>query len=145
MKEKVLFIFWDGRYRLLSTGLTGGTCGSREEAVMALYDSIAARESTAGYLNQLYDNAQVELQTDNMQLITVRDHFYVEDIYAQPEGPDSAELTFSPHGEPVGMAYAPKSGNEPEPDFVHALEKLRAQIAERRQAYLREDEKMLES
>lgn len=149
MQDKVTFIFWDGPFRLLSTGPLGVECTSRQEAVQMLLDSIAAHESTVGYLNQIYDNAQVELQSDNMQSITVLDHYYVQDIYIQHKAADIADtvLTYdSPGGEqPVGLAYAPKGPDAYRPDFTEALRSLMAEMRRRGAAYRQEEKELMDS
>lgn len=147
MKEKVLFIFWDGAFRILSTGPDGGECQSRAEAMQMLFEQVASQESTLGYLNQIYDNAQVELRPDNMQTVTVLGAYYIRDIYIQKKAPEAAEdvLTYAETGgKPIGMAYAPKSPQSGEPDFEEALAGLMAEMRRRGEVYRREDRRLFD-
>lgn len=148
MEEKVLFIFWDGSFRLLSTGGMGVECGSREEAMQMLFNGIAANESDIGYLNQIYDNAQVELQPDNMQTITVLDFYYIQDIYIGHKSERIADttLTYEPadHKKPIGMAYARKNPEGYMPDFALALSRLMAEMKKRGEEYREEEKKLLD-
>lgn len=145
--EKVKFVFWDGSFRLLSTGGMGVECGSREEAMLSLFDNIAANESNIGYLNQIYDNAQVELGSDNMQTVTVLDYYYVQDIYIAHKAFHIADtvLTYEPTGKAIGMAYAAKMPDGFQPDFASALTALMQKMKKLGEAYRKEDRKLLDS
>ena len=148
MKEKVWFIFWDGSFQLLSDGPLGAQCGSRNEAMQLLYDQIVAGESTIGYLNQLYDNAQVEMQTDNLQEVTVRGAYDIQDVYVQQPAANIADtlLSYLPRADdrPVGMAYAHKNPTEEAPDFEKALHALMAAMKQRGQQYLLQEKRLFE-
>lgn len=149
MEEKVFFVFWDGPFRLLSTGGMGSECGSRREAMQQLFSDVASRESEIGYLNEIYDNAEVELHADNMQDITVLDYYYVHDIYAPQKEEFIADtvLTYSPaEGQkPIGMAYARKVPGGAEPDFAAALAGLMTVMKKRGEEYRAEEEKLMQS
>lgn len=145
MSEQVNFVFWKDSLRLLSTGGMGTVCADRQEAVMNLFDQIAASVSNIGYLNQIYDNAQVELDDDNMQEITVLDHFYLRDIYLRHHGLDAAKdtLSYEPHGKPVGLAYARRDPEGPEPNFEQALLQLDQKLKELETEYKAQEKKLL--
>ena len=148
MKEKVWFIFWDGSFQLLSNGPLGSQCGSRQEAIQLLYDRIAAHESTIGYLNQIYDNAQVEMQPDNLQEVTVRGAYDIQDIYVRQPGSSIADtvLSYLPQADekPIGMAYACKEPTGEAPDFESALQALMAEMTQRGRQYLAQEKKLFE-
>lgn len=137
MSEQIEFVFWKDSLRLLSTGGMGVICGSRSEAIMNLFDKIAASTSNIGYINQIYDNAQVELTDDNMQEVTVMDHYWLRDIYIAHHGLEAAAdtLSYEPHGSSVGLAYAPKDPEGPEPHFEQALEQLQKKMTSLEEDY----------
>lgn len=148
MSEQVLFIFWDGAFRLLSTGGTGPASVNQKEAMLALFDNIAANESNIDYLNQIYDNAQVELAPDNMQEITVQDFYYIQYIYIKHKAFEISDtvLTYEPTGkDPIGMAYAPRDPQGPQPNFEKALLELMKKMKADGEAYRKEDRKLFDS
>lgn len=133
--RNIQIVFW-GEYAALSSADLGTAIGDEAEAMDVLYDRIASSESTIGYLNQIYDNAQVELSEDNMESLTVRDYYDLCMVYGDPK-PESfkagvASLTIyapSDDASAVGMMYVLKAKEEGEASFNEYLEELKRREA----------------
>lgn len=129
--RNIQIVFW-GEYADLSSADLGTTIGDEAEAMAVLYNRIASSESPVGYLNEIYDNAQVEFREDNSESIVVRDFYDLCMVYGDPK-PESfkagvASLTiYAPHSDasPVGMMYVRKAEEEGEASFSEYLEELK--------------------
>lgn len=130
MKD-IQIVFWAPPYRRFSSPDIGQDCETEAAAFADLYGRIAASESPVGYLNDIYDNAEVELEPDNMEEIIVRDHYDLCMVYQKEDATDEegAEgLTLYPKGQPrnpVGMMYVKKPIEGSPPAFEEYLQNLR--------------------
>lgn len=135
MERKFQYIFWTDEFRELTSDPEARNCGDRKGAILFLYDKMAASASNIVYLNEIYENAQVELKDDNMKEITVMDKFDIRDLYAQQtetDGVECAKLTLdSGNGDPIGIIYAKKTLTGPEVDFQNELNHLNATLAKK--------------
>lgn len=128
--RRIEVVFWDPAYRRFSSSDIGQECETEAAAFADLYNRIVADSNPITYLNQIYDNAVVELEPDFMEGTIVRDHYQLCMIYtkehAVPEQ-GAAGLTLYPQGQarnPVGMMYVKKPIEGGEPHFEEYLEKL---------------------
>lgn len=127
---RIQAVFWAPPYRRFSSDDIGQGCESEGAAFADLYDRIIADTGPVTYLDQIYDNAVVEMQPDFMEGTIVRDHYQLCMIYtkenAKPED-GAAGLTLYPQGQarnPVGMFYVKKPVEGSEPHFEEYLQKL---------------------
>lgn len=125
-------VFWDGTYRQMSSSDLGTMVASRAEAMDILYGRIASGQSPVGYINNIYDNAQVEMETDNMEQVTVEDYYELQAVYGMPDPPSFTEAAASLDlwegnlaTKEVGMLYAPKRAVGSEPSFNEYLQDLK--------------------
>lgn len=128
----IQIVFWDGTYRQMSSQDMGTMVASRAEAMDILYDRIASGQSPIGYINNIYDNAQVEMDTDNMEQVTVEDYYSIQGVYGMPDPPSYAQAAASlsiwsgdDASAEVGMMYALKRTEGSEPDFNEYLQDLK--------------------
>lgn len=128
--DRIQAVFWAPPYRRLSSSDIGQECESEAAAFADLYGRIVADSSPLTYLNEIYDNAVVEMQPDFMEGTIVRDHYelcmvYEKDGAAPQDGAKS--LTLYPLGQPrnpVGMMYVRKPVEGSPPHFEEYLERL---------------------
>lgn len=73
------------------------------------------RQSSIGYINNIYDNAQVEMETDNMEQMIVENYYELQAVYGMPDPPSFTEVAASLDlweghlaTKEVGMLYAPE-------------------------------------
>lgn len=133
--QNIQAVFWLPALRDLSSPDLGTSCYSETEAFDALYTRIASEQNPIQYINNIYDNAEVELQTDNMYRIVVKDHYDTCLVYA-PASEKAHEdrqtlvrsLTIYPTDQAMptaGMLYAKKCDSGPEPAFEERLNQIK--------------------
>lgn len=128
--NRIQAVFWAPSYRRFSSSDIGRECESEAAAFADLYGRIVADSNPVSYLNNIYDNAVVELQPDFMEGTIVRDHYELCMVYAK-EGATEQEgakgLTLYPQGQPrnpVGMMYVKKPIEGSPPHFEEYLADL---------------------
>ena len=127
MEKRINAVFWAPRYRQLSSSDLGTSCETEAEAFAELYNRIASEENPIQYINNIYDNAEVELRTDNMEEVTVRDRYAIQMVYEKQDAHGAPDLTLYPAGQdprPVGMLYVKKPVLGSEPAFEEYLSRL---------------------
>ena len=129
-EHQIEIVFWAPGFRNLSSSDIGTDCGTEREAFDQLYLRIAGSEGPVHYINDIYDEAQVELGPDNMEQITVHDHYDICPVYGKEESdlPASVrtlEMWGAPHDNAVGMMYAKREHDNDSPHFADYLEHLK--------------------
>lgn len=128
--QDIQCVFWAPGLRDLSSSDLGTSCESEMEAFDELYTRIASEQNPVSYINTIYDNAEIELEPDTMNRVVVRDYYTIRFVYAGPEAARAellSALTLYPKDPdlpPVGMLYAAKRSEGPEPHFEAYLADL---------------------
>lgn len=128
--KRINAVFWDPDYRRFSSSDIGTECESEAAAFADLYGRIVADSSPIQYIDNIYDNAEVELRPDNMEDIIVRDHYDLCMVYKKKgasEADGASGLTLYPEDQslkPVGMLYVKKPIVGSPPKFEEYLTSL---------------------